>query len=241
MISPEYEIKKNEPHKQRQKQFVPQEDIKNLTNVQIATRFIYLNRTCFNGLYRVNAIGEFNVPFGQYYKVKIFNETTIKEASGLLNKTIFEIKDFRKIKYSLSTLIKLAPPDRKVSWQLFRLWDHKIRPLETANTSMQQIDRIWKQWVQQQQTVNVQEMVMRQKKEIPAQFYDPIFMNLMVHPIRMSDGITYQFKKIKLWWTQNPTSPHTRKPLEEPKQTNIDRKLEKKISEFRKSVLQKKN
>lgn len=39
---------------------------KSMTKVQRASRFLYLNRTCFNGLFRVNASGQFNVPFGKY-------------------------------------------------------------------------------------------------------------------------------------------------------------------------------
>ncbi len=62
------------------------EDVKKLSSVQIAARFLYLNRTCFNGLYRVNSKGQFNVPIGSYKNPSIVNEEDLKEISKLLKK-----------------------------------------------------------------------------------------------------------------------------------------------------------
>jgi len=50
-------------------------------------QFLFLNKTCFNGLYRVNRKGEFNVPHGRYKNPKIVNEGVLKTASHLLNRT----------------------------------------------------------------------------------------------------------------------------------------------------------
>ncbi len=55
-------------------------------NVIKAARFIYLNRTCFNGLHRVNSAGFFNVPYGKYKNPNIVNETSILAISAYLNK-----------------------------------------------------------------------------------------------------------------------------------------------------------
>ncbi len=57
---------------------------KTLNIIDRATRFIYLNRTCYNGLYRVNSKGEFNVPIGNYKNPKICQEKDLREASNLL-------------------------------------------------------------------------------------------------------------------------------------------------------------
>jgi len=62
------------------------EGFENLTPVQRASRIIYLNKTCYNGLYRVNNAGEFNSPFGRYKKPNIVNEPTLKAVNKFLNK-----------------------------------------------------------------------------------------------------------------------------------------------------------
>jgi len=72
-------------------------DVSNLTPVEIAARFIYLNKTCFNGLYRVNSKGEFNVPIGSYKNPAIFNEKDLLVASKLLKKANVEHADFRNV------------------------------------------------------------------------------------------------------------------------------------------------
>lgn len=57
----------------------------NLTNIQKASRFIYLNKTCYNGLYRVNSAGQFNSPFGRYKNPNIVNEPILRAVSLFLN------------------------------------------------------------------------------------------------------------------------------------------------------------
>jgi DNA adenine methylase len=56
-----------------------------LSPVKKASRIIYLNKTCYNGLYRVNNAGEFNSPFGRYKNPNIVNEPIIKAVSNYLN------------------------------------------------------------------------------------------------------------------------------------------------------------
>lgn len=58
----------------------------NLTNLERAARIIYLNKTCYNGLFRVNMAGEFNTPYGNYKKPNIINQTVIKALSNYFNK-----------------------------------------------------------------------------------------------------------------------------------------------------------
>jgi len=58
---------------------------------------LYLNKTCYNGLYRVNSKGEFNVPFGRYKDPVIVNEERIREGSKLLAKVDIRCQDFSYI------------------------------------------------------------------------------------------------------------------------------------------------
>lgn len=72
-------------------------DISNLTEIERAARFIYLNKTCFNGLYRVNSKGRFNVPIGSYKNPLICPENDLREISNLLKNAKIEVKQFYEI------------------------------------------------------------------------------------------------------------------------------------------------
>jgi DNA adenine methylase len=64
--------------------------------VKQAARLIYLNRTCWNGLYRENKDGKFNVPFGKYENPTICDEDKLKAAGRALKNTSFRICDFEE-------------------------------------------------------------------------------------------------------------------------------------------------
>lgn len=68
-----------------------------LSKVHIASRFIYLNRTCFNGMYRVNSKGEFNVPFGKYSNPLICDEINLRRVSKALQNVEIKCQDYKMI------------------------------------------------------------------------------------------------------------------------------------------------
>lgn len=65
-----------------------------LTPAERAARLIYLNRTCYNGLYRENSSGDFNVPFGRYRNPKICDVPRLKAASSALRTAELCVADF---------------------------------------------------------------------------------------------------------------------------------------------------
>ena len=76
---------------------VRSQDWKNLPQVEAAARMIFLNKTCFNGLYRVNKKGYFNVPFGRYKNPKILDEEALRAASVLLRETTIICADYKSV------------------------------------------------------------------------------------------------------------------------------------------------
>lgn len=91
-----------------------QKEYENLDPYIKAARFIYLNKNCFNGIYRENSKGFFNVPQGRYKNVSLYNYENLKEISDFLNEKDVEIinKDFREMKNLIkeNDFIYLDPP-----------------------------------------------------------------------------------------------------------------------------------
>lgn len=78
----------NEMHYYRTRKEVPADP------VDRAARFIYLNKTCFNGLWRVNSKGEFNVPMGRYHRPPVHTPPLIQHASRALRTAHIKSADF---------------------------------------------------------------------------------------------------------------------------------------------------
>lgn len=89
----------------------------NEENIQRAAQFIYLNRTCFNGLYRVNKAGKFNVPMGSHKNPTICDEENLRNLSKLIQNVQFQYGDYkRSMEYvTENTFMYFDPPYRPLN------------------------------------------------------------------------------------------------------------------------------
>ena len=98
--------------------FMRSQDPESLSKLERAARMMYLNKTCFNGLYRVNKKGQFNVPFGKYKNPKICDEESLLSASETLKGKILVCDDYLEVLNQYATegdVIFLDPPYLPIS------------------------------------------------------------------------------------------------------------------------------
>lgn len=90
-----------------------------LSSIEKAARIIYLNKTCYNGLFRVNNAGEFNTPFGNYKNPNIVNAPTLRAVSAYFQKAeiLFSCRDYTDVLAEIprGTFVYLDPPYDPVS------------------------------------------------------------------------------------------------------------------------------
>jgi DNA adenine methylase len=99
--------------------YYQQRNLRPSTNNESASRFVFLNKTCYNGLYRVNSKNEFNVPFGRYKNPRLFNSDNLRAVSNALRQTraSLETTHYEKAveKCVEGDLIYFDPPYQPVS------------------------------------------------------------------------------------------------------------------------------
>lgn len=96
-----------------------EECFRRMSNVEKAARIIYLNKTCYNGLYRVNSSGQFNSPYGRYKNPNIVNEVVLRAISNYFNTNNITILngDYREAIKNLEkdSFVYLDPPYMPIS------------------------------------------------------------------------------------------------------------------------------
>ena len=89
------------------------QDFRELEPISAAARTIYLNRTCFNGLYRLNKSGQFNTPFGRYVNPTICQPESLRAASEVLRDAQILVADYHEVLHQYAQpgdLVYLDPP-----------------------------------------------------------------------------------------------------------------------------------
>ncbi len=108
-----------------------------LSPLDAAARTIFLNKTCFNGLYRVNKEGKFNVPYGSTSRVKFYDEKDIRAAADILKRSFVLCADYHTVLEELTQpgdFVFLDPPYvpiseysdfKRYTKEQFSIEDHK--------------------------------------------------------------------------------------------------------------------
>lgn len=106
--------------------------------IERAAQVIFLNKTCFNGLFRFNSKGEFNVPAGQYKNPKILDKENLLGASEMLSIAEIKMGDFKKVKKDIkeNSFVYFDPPYRPLnstssftSYSKYRFGDEQQKAL----------------------------------------------------------------------------------------------------------------
>ena len=99
------------------------EEFAQMSNVEKAARIIYLNKTCYNGLCRVNMAGQFNSPYGKYKNPNIVNEAVLRAISNYFNTNEITILngDYKEVLKDLEkeAFVYLDPPYMPISSSSF--------------------------------------------------------------------------------------------------------------------------
>ena len=108
---------KNYPYEKRYYYNIRDANTNRWGDIRKTARFIYLNKSCYNGLYRVNKDGKFNVPFGRYKNPLICDEENLKLASSALKNARIICGDFCKTVRSAKAndFVYFDPPYEPIS------------------------------------------------------------------------------------------------------------------------------
>ena len=119
-------------------------DVRRLSEKDRAARFIFLNRNCFNGIYRTNLKGEFNVPFSDYRVGAFVTREEFLAAAGLLQSADLRASDFGRTLQHVGRgdFVYLDPPYAVESRRVFREYGKRIFSTADLNRLAGHLDRI---------------------------------------------------------------------------------------------------
>jgi len=119
------ELKKLKPESKREYRRLRSTDITALTSPARAARFIYLNRYCFNGIYRTNLLGQFNVPYSGDRCGSVPKDEAFRKCSSRLRRARFVNGDFENVlkQATAGDLVYMDPPYAVRGRRIFREYD----------------------------------------------------------------------------------------------------------------------
>lgn len=117
-----------------------------LSDIEQAARFLFLNRLCFNGIYRTNAGGQFNVPFGKPKRRVRFDFEGLMQASSLLKRASLQNRDFAEVldQAERGDFVYLDPPYAVASRRVFSQYHPESfsdRDLQRLQKCLRALDR----------------------------------------------------------------------------------------------------
>lgn len=132
----EHKKNHNEEYYYKIRKIMPED----LSDVKRAARLIYLNKTCFNGLYRVNSKGGFNVPIGSSKNPLICPEIDLRNISSLIQNAVIEVKPFYEIEKDVKQddFVYFDPPYHPLKKESFTTYT-KEQFLEEAQEKLAEI------------------------------------------------------------------------------------------------------
>ncbi|NMA44912.1 MAG: DNA adenine methylase [Candidatus Diapherotrites archaeon] len=137
----------SEKYKADEKTFYKIRENQPVNSIEQTARFIYLNRTAFNGLYRVNSKGQFNVPFGKYKNPKILDKENILAVSEALQKDELTSVDFEKAieKAKKGDFVYFDPPyqrlEKTASFTKYTINDFTEKDQERLRDCFRKLDK----------------------------------------------------------------------------------------------------
>ncbi len=122
-----------------------------MSDIEKAARIIYLNKTCYNGLYRVNSAGQFNAPYGKYKKPNIVNEDSVRAMSDYLRSGKITIRqgDYKEVLKGLrkGAFVYLDPPYLPISSSSFTGYTQNGFSYEQQVALKEECDRLRKKGI----------------------------------------------------------------------------------------------
>ena len=162
-------------------------NLKATPDIERAAQMIFLNKTCFNGLYRVNKKGAFNVPIGRYKNPNICDSENLRKVSKVLVNTIILNGDYSETKKysSVDTLYYLDPPYKPLTTtSSFNAYakngfgdDEQIRLAEFCH----EINELKSTWILSNSDVDL--------KTAPNKFFDELYNNFDIQRVKASRAI----------------------------------------------------